>query len=94
MTPRSLLESAGSWLGARRRSLRGVPAIEPVPILLLLVLFLVGLYCVVDRYTGIFASSDYDLSPLETAAVIAVACGAGLVYARVVACLDKNEREP
>jgi H+/gluconate symporter-like permease len=91
MRLRSLLSSAGSWVGARRRALPGAPEIELAPLILLVVLLVVGLYFVIPRFERLLSSPRVTLSSLEIAGVMVVATGAGFAYSRVVAWLDRNE---
>ena len=94
MNLQSVLSHSGRWLSARRRSLPGAPAVEPAPLIMLAALFLVGLYFVVARFARLLGSSAIEPSPLGAAGLIVVATAAGLFYSRVVAWLDRNEKEP
>jgi RsiW-degrading membrane proteinase PrsW (M82 family) len=94
MSPQSLLSSVERWLGARRHDRSETPQVELAPIMILAALTLIGLYFVITRFIGLVTPPDAKASPLKAVGLIVVATTAGLIYARVVACLDRNEKEP
>lgn len=87
----TIAQRLGRWLGAGRRVLPASPGVASVPVLILFLLFLAGLYFVLDLFFGIF---DHSAAPLEAIGLFLVAVVAGLLYAGVVAWLDRNEKEP
>jgi RsiW-degrading membrane proteinase PrsW (M82 family) len=62
--------------------------------MILAALTLIGLYFVITRFVGLVTPSNVKASPLKAVGLIVVATTAGLIYARVVAWLDRNEKEP